>query len=71
MEIETVEAMGKDLQVIDQLNDRIPYYHLPALELQDGTLITDAAACMAVIEAARPEPSLLGTDAKMKALISM
>ena len=43
----------------------------PALELDDGTIIGDAAACMRYLEDVYPEPPLFGSDAKEKALIDM
>jgi glutathione S-transferase len=43
----------------------------PALELDDGTIIGDAAACMRYLEEVQPEPPLFGSNAKERALVDM
>ena len=43
----------------------------PALELDDGTIIGDAAACMRYLEDTHPDPPLFGSNAKEKALVDM
>ena len=45
--------------------------HVPALELDDGTTITESLAISRYLEALHPEPNLFGRDAKETALIEM
>lgn len=45
--------------------------HVPALELDDGTVITESNAICRYFEEIRPDPALFGTDARQKALIEM
>jgi glutathione S-transferase len=44
---------------------------VPALELDDGTVIGEAAAICRYLEALHPEPALFGRDARQAALIDM
>lgn len=48
-----------------------PFAKLPALELDDGTVITESRAVCTYLEGVFPEPNLLGTDYKERALIEM
>lgn len=48
-----------------------PLQRVPALELDDGTIITESAAICRYIEALHPEPSLFGRTPKEIALIDM
>jgi len=44
---------------------------LPVLELDDGTTIAESVAICRYFEELQPEPPLLGTDAKDRALVEM
>ncbi len=44
---------------------------MPALELDDGTIITESIAICRYFEALHPEPPLFGTGAKDIALVEM
>ena len=44
---------------------------LPVLELDDGTTIAESVAICRYFEELRPEPPLMGTDAKDRALVEM
>lgn len=48
-----------------------PLQRLPALELDDGTIITESVAICRYFEALRPEPPLFGRGAKEEALVEM
>jgi glutathione S-transferase len=44
---------------------------IPVLELDDGTCIAESVAICRYIEEIHPEPPLMGTDAKDKAIVEM
>jgi glutathione S-transferase len=48
-----------------------PLQRLPALELEDGTIITESIAICRYFEALRPEPALFGRGATEVALVEM
>ena len=48
-----------------------PFSQVPALVLDDGTKITERRAICTYFEGIFPEPNLMGTDPKEKALIEM
>ena len=50
---------------------RNPYGGLPVLELDDGTCIAESVAICRYFEETHPQPPLLGTDAKDKAIVEM
>lgn len=50
---------------------RNPYGTVPVLELDDGTCISESDAICTYFEALQPEPPLLGSDPRSKALVAM
>jgi glutathione S-transferase len=48
-----------------------PLQRVPALELDDGTIITESMAICRYFEALQPEPALFGSNARDIALIEM
>lgn len=48
-----------------------PLQRVPALELNDGTIITESIAICRYFERLHPEPPLFGTDARDAALVEM
>ena len=48
-----------------------PLNAVPVLELDDGTCIAESVAICRYIEEMHPEPPLMGTDAKDKAIVEM
>ncbi|MCW5890573.1 MAG: glutathione S-transferase family protein [bacterium] len=48
-----------------------PMATLPVLELDDGTIIAESVAICRYVEETHPEPPLMGTDAKDRALVEM
>ncbi|MEL6233855.1 MAG: glutathione S-transferase [Pseudomonadota bacterium] len=51
--------------------DRAGTHHVPALELADGTMLTETVAICRYLEALVPEPALMGRDAREAAIIEM
>ena len=50
---------------------RVGVSHLPALELDDGTAISESLAICRYLEALNPEPNLFGRDAREQAFVEM
>ena len=50
---------------------RVGVPHVPALELDDGTTISESIAIGRYLEALYPEPNLFGVDAREQAIIEM
>lgn len=50
---------------------RNPYATVPVLELDDGTCISESDAICTYFEALYPDPPLMGSDPKSKALVKM
>ena len=48
-----------------------PLQRMPALELDDGTIISESIAICRYFEALRPQPALFGTGAKEIAIVEM
>ena len=48
-----------------------PLQRVPALELDDGTVISESIAICRYFERLHPEPALFGTDAKDMAMVEM
>ncbi|MGH7894924.1 MAG: glutathione S-transferase family protein [Candidatus Binatia bacterium] len=48
-----------------------PMGRVPVLELDDGTCIAETVAICRYVEGMRPQPPLMGTDAKDRALVEM
>ena len=73
--IENVEIIEVDLLSGEH---RTPDYrakfgvpHVPALQLEDGTCLTESLAICRYLEALNPEPNLFGRDAVEQAMIEM
>lgn len=48
-----------------------PFGHVPALELDDGRVLTESRAICTYLEGLHPEPNLMGTSAEERAFIEM
>lgn len=59
------EQFGEDFKRMN------PRCIVPALELDDGTCITESVAICRYVEEIQPEPPLFGRDAREKALVEM
>ena len=51
--------------------DMNPLGGVPVLELDDGTCISESVAICRYLEAIQPDPPLMGTDAKDRAIVEM
>jgi glutathione S-transferase len=74
-EIADIEIVGVDLMAGEHRGPdyraRTGFAHVPALELDDGTTISESIAICRYLEALHPEPNLFGRDAKETAVIEM
>jgi glutathione S-transferase len=70
--LETVQvdlAIGEHLsEAFEKIN---PLRTVPVLELDDGTAFLDSNSISLYLEAVFPDPSLIGRDAKERAVIAM
>jgi glutathione S-transferase len=73
--IEDVELVEIDIMVGEHktadYRARVGVPHVPALELDDGTTISESVAIGRYLEALHPEPNLFGRDAREQAVIEM
>ncbi len=73
--IEDVEIVQVDLLAGEhktaEYRSRVGVPHVPALELDDGTTISESVAIGRYLEALYPEPNLFGRDAREQAVIEM
>ena len=70
VELEEVSIMKQEHKT-PEYREVSPFAQVPALILDDGTKITESRAICTYFENIFPEPNLMGTDAKEKALIEM
>lgn len=71
-DIEFVQIdIGKGENLGDEYRAKNPFGRVPTLELDDGTCIAESVAISRYFEETIPEPPLMGTDAKDKALVEM
>ncbi|MEK9755003.1 MAG: glutathione S-transferase family protein [Rhodospirillaceae bacterium] len=70
-----LELIGVDLAKRQQMSDQFkkvnPRLAVPALELDDGTVLTESMAICRYFEEIKPEPALFGTGALGKATVEM
>lgn len=72
MEIPLVEVNTRERQQFAESFSAInPLNAVPVLELDDGTCIAESVAICRYIEEIQPEPPLMGTNAKDKAIVEM
>jgi glutathione S-transferase len=73
--IEDVEVIEVDILTGEhktpEYRTRVGVPHVPALELDDGTTISESVAICRYLEALYPEPNLFGRDARELAVIEM
>ena len=73
--IEDVEIVQVDIMSGEhktrEYRDRVGVPHVPSLELDDGTCISESVAICRYLEALYPEPNLFGHDPKEQAIIEM
>jgi glutathione S-transferase len=66
-----IEEAGDGAVLKRDFLERSPHRLVPALELDDGTLLGEASAICRYLEQLHPEPPLFGRDPKQAALIDM
>ncbi|QDH74050.1 glutathione S-transferase family protein [Brevundimonas sp. M20] len=73
--VEDVELVELDIMVGEhrtpEYRSKVGVPHVPALELDDGTTISESVAICRYLEAVYPEPNLFGRDAAEQAVIEM
>lgn len=70
VDLEEVSIMKQEHKT-PEYRELSPFAQVPVLVLDDGTKITESRAICTYFEGVYPEPNLMGTDAKEKALIEM
>ncbi len=63
--------LSKSEQQTAEFCAKVPSGTVPALELDDGTILLESHAICRYLEELHPEPNLLGEDAKEQALVVM
>jgi glutathione S-transferase len=71
IDLEIEEVGGPGLALSSEYLANNPHGLVPALELDDGTVIGEAMAICRYFETEQPDPLLMGTDAKDKGLVEM
>lgn len=71
LKVPLVEVGGKDAKLIPEYTSKYPHAMVPMLELDDGTCIGEAMAICRYFEEIHPDPPLMGTDPKDKAIVEM
>lgn len=70
-----LELVHVDLNVQEHKTDayraKSPLSRVPALELDDGRVLTESRAICTYMESLHPEPNLMGVDAEERAFIEM
>ena len=71
----TLDTEQVNIRAGEQFSDDFralnPYCTVPALVLDDGTCISESFAICRYLEALKPEPPLMGTDARDQGLVEM
>jgi glutathione S-transferase len=70
VEIVVLSIMGGDHRK-PEYRDKVGIAHMPALELDDGTVITESVAICRYLESAYSEPNMFGRDPRETAIIEM
>ena len=72
IEVPTVEVKLRDGALFEEpFSSMNPFRVVPFLELDDGTVIGESVAICRYLEELHPEPSLLGRDARERAIVEM
>ena len=70
VELVEIDIMSGDHKT-PEYRARVGVPHVPALELDDGTTISESVAICRYLEAMYPEPNLFGHDAREQAVVEM
>lgn len=72
LDIETVNVdLGQGEQLEDAFKAVNPHCTVPVLLLDDGTTLLDSNSICTYLEEIHPDPNLMGTDARDKAVVAM
>ncbi|MBM3396611.1 MAG: glutathione S-transferase [Betaproteobacteria bacterium] len=71
IQVPMVDVSGPKSTLSEDYRARYPQALVPMLELDDGTQIGEAMAICRYFETLHPDPPLMGTDAKDRALVTM
>ena len=72
VEIESVDIdLGKSQNLDPDFVARNPLGRVPVLEMEDGAYLAESMAICRYFEETHPEPPLMGTDARDKAMVEM
>ena len=66
-----VEDVGDGMALKSSYIEKYPEAMVPMLELDDGTCVGESTAIYRYLEELHPDPPLMGTDAKDKAIVEM
>ncbi|OYQ36550.1 glutathione S-transferase [Niveispirillum lacus] len=64
-------TIGKGEHLLPDYRARVPSGRVPALALEDGTVICESVAICRYLEELYPAPNLMGSDARERAVIEM
>jgi len=70
VELVEIDIMSGDHKT-PEYRARVGVPHVPALELDDGTTVSESVAICRYLEAMYPEPNLFGHDAREQAVVEM
>lgn len=71
IKVDLVEVGQEDLTLAPWFKQKYPHAMVPMLELDDGTHIGEAMAIARYFEETNPDPPLMGTDARDRAIVDM
>ena len=72
LEVPTVQVNLREIEQFGEAFQAVsPHALVPVLELDDGTRIGETVAICRYVEETHPEPPLMGSDAKDKAIVEM
>jgi len=70
VELVEIDILSGDHKTPDY-RSKVGVAHVPALELDDGTTLSESVAICRYLESMYPEPNLFGVDAREQAIIEM
>jgi glutathione S-transferase len=71
IKVDLEEVSGENFALKPSYIAKYPHAMVPMLELDDGTCIGEAMAIARYFEELHPDPPMMGTDAKDKAIVEM
>lgn len=71
LKVDLVEVGQEDFTLAPWFKQKYPHAMVPMLELDDGTHIGEVMAIARYFEETNPDPPLMGTDARDRAIVAM